>query len=206
MQTALAESGGGGLREDNFTHLSVYSGCVYLPQCTDDTGGQSGRDARESRDQMGPGSPPTGPYVRLVHDRVVYRRDVMRTPIRTLAAEIGISKSAADHFYKHRSPEKNWPKLRDWYMGQRERQLDDYQTPPEEILFSSLHTFVTVPKGMRGEVMRDVAESYRSIFLKHRLPVPDWVMLLTDTAQRELSSGPSDEPDLRVPSPPKPEH
>jgi hypothetical protein len=141
-----------------------------------------------------------------VHEWLVYRRDVVRTPIRKLAAEIGISKSAVDHFYRHWSPEKNWPKLRDWYMGQKERQLDDYQTPPDEILFSSLHTLVTVPKGMRGVVMRDVAESYVAIFTKHRLPVPEWVRMLTSTAEEEILNGPCEEPNLRVPLPPKMEH
>ena len=156
---------------------------------------------------VGPGSAPPGPVVRAVHQWLVYRREVTRTPVRALAAEIGISKTAVDEFYKQQSyPGKIWPKLRDWYMGQRERRLDDYQTPPEEILLSSLHTFATVPKGVRGKVMRDIAESYRAVFTRHRLPVPEWVRLLTDTAEHELKAGPSDEPDLRVPLPPRIEH
>jgi hypothetical protein len=186
--------------------LRVRSVSVYLVQYSDETSGQSGRDAHDSRDRMGPGSPPAGPYVRLVHEWLVYRRDVTRTPLRTLAAEIGISKSAVDHFYRQRSPEKNWPKLRDWYMGQRERHVDEYQTPPENHLLSALHTFSTVPKAMRGEVMLDVAESYREIFTKHHIPVPEWVRMLTSTAEQELRGGPSDEPDLRIPARPKPEH
>ncbi|HSU15646.1 hypothetical protein [Longimicrobium sp.] len=142
-----------------------------------------------------------------MHDRVVYRREVMRTPIRTLAAEIKISKSAVDAFYKSRTyPGKVWPKLRDWYMGQRERQLDDYQTPPENHLLSALHTLSTFPRERRAEAMRVMAENYRSLNQAMGLPVPEWVGMLSEMARREQISGPSDEPELRIPLPRKPDH
>src|SRR6476620_2946858 len=116
----------GGIGATTIRPLHVHSGPVYLAQCTEETGGQSGRDADDSRETMGPGSPPAGPIVRLVHERLVYRREVMRTPIRALAEEIGISKSGVDHFYRRRAPGKNWPRLRDWYMGQRAREREEY--------------------------------------------------------------------------------
>lgn len=155
---------------------------------------------------MGPGSPPAGPYVRLVHEWLVYRRDVTRTPIRTLAAEIGISKSAVDHFYHRRSPAKNWPRLRYWYMAQRTRRAEEYQTPPENHLLSALHTFSTFPRERRPEAMRVIAENYRALNASMGLPVPEWVELLAEMADRESSAGPADEPDLPIPALPKREN
>jgi len=145
--------------------------------------------------------------VRLVHERLVYRREVMRTPIRALAEEIGISKSAVDHFYRRRAPGKNWPKLRDWYMGQRARQRDEYQTPPENHLLSVLHTFSTFPRDRRAEAMRVTAENYRALNTAMGLPVPQWVEMLAELAERESSAGPVDETEIRIPAPPpEPEH
>jgi hypothetical protein len=138
--------------------------------------------------------------VRAVHAELVYRREVMRTPIRTLAAEIGISKSAVDEFHKRLSyPGKIWPKLRDWYMRTHHRMKhEEYQTPPEEHLMSALHVLSTFPREHRAQAMRAMAETHRSLNESIGLPVPEWVGMLSDLAERELRYGPSDEPDLRV--------
>lgn len=153
---------------------------------------------------MRPDSPPLDKYVRAVHERLVYRREVTRTPLRTLAEEIGISKSGLDQFYKSQSyPGKSWPKLRDWCMREREKHLDDYQTPPEELLRSALHTFSGFPRQRRVQAMRAVAEQYRSLYAEMELPVPAWVTMLADVAEREAKNPAPDEASMLIPFTPK---
>jgi hypothetical protein len=119
----------------------------------------------------------------------VYRREVLRTPVRTLAVEIGISKSAVDKFYRLRShPGKNWPKLRDWYMRTRRSQTEEYQTPPELILASALMTLTDVPNSQRAHAVSIIAENYRAMFAELKVPMPDWVKMLTEVAEREADS------------------
>ncbi|HEX6161701.1 MAG TPA: hypothetical protein VF111_16110, partial [Thermoanaerobaculia bacterium] len=128
-------------------------------------------------------------HVDLVHRWLVYRREVLRTPVRTLAAEIGISKSAVDRFYKLRShPGKNWPRLRDWYMGMRNTEVEEYQTPPELTLASALHTLAEVPSNQRAHALRVTAENFRALFGELKMPMPEWVRMLSDVADREEPS------------------
>jgi len=111
----------------------------------------------------------------------------MRTPLRTLAAEIGISRSAVDKFHKLGTrPGKNWPKLRDWYMRTRQsRAHDEYQTPPEELVASALHALSGLPKSQRSYAVRAVAETYRGLFARSKMPLPEWVQMFADVADRE---------------------
>jgi hypothetical protein len=118
-----------------------------------------------------------------VHAEVVYRREVVRTPMRTLAAEIGISRSAVEQFHKQRSrPGKNWPRLRDWYMRTRGTKSDEYQTPPELMVASALQTLSGLPNAKRAQALRVVAETYRGLFIDLKEPLPEWVQMLTDLA------------------------
>ncbi len=121
-----------------------------------------------------------------MHDWVAYRREVMRTPLRTLAAEIGITRSALDRFHKQGSrPAKNWPKLRDWYMRTREsRAPDEYQTPPEELLASALHMLTSVPNSKRPYAVRSTVEHLQGMFAELELPLPEWVPMLAALADK----------------------
>jgi len=126
--------------------------------------------------------------VKLVHDEVVYRREVVRTPLRTLAAEIGVSKSAVDQFHKLRShPGKLWPKLRDWYMRTRHsRAREEYQTPPEELVASALHTLSMLPNDRRAAALDATVEHFKAIHAG--MPMPEWVHMLADLAEREAAN------------------
>ena len=85
----------------------------YCLPCSHCGSGQSGRGADDPRGRISATSAATSALIDLVHDEVVYRREVMRTPVRALATEIGVSKSAVDKFHKLRThPGKLWPKLR----------------------------------------------------------------------------------------------
>jgi AcrR family transcriptional regulator len=118
-----------------------------------------------------------------VHQWLVYRREVTHTPVRTLAAEIGISKSAVEHFYKSRTyPGKNWPKLRDWYVRNRAEKQREYQTDPRETVMAALFTFDHFPVNRRPVAMRRIAEQYKALYDEMELPVPEWVDLLTKLA------------------------
>jgi hypothetical protein len=119
-----------------------------------------------------------------VHAWVVYRREVMRTPVRTLAGEIGISKSSLDKFHKERCrPGKLWPRLRDWYMRTRGTKTDEYQTPPDLMVASALQLLSTLPNERRAVAMRALAEQMKG--LHAGLPTPEWIGMFADLAERE---------------------
>ena len=113
----------------------------------------------------------------------MYRREVLRTPLRTLAAEIGISRSAVDKFHRLRPhPGKNWPKLRDWYMATHATKVEEYQTPPELMVASALQLLSQLPNSERAHGLRVIAEDLRTL---HGEPQPEWVQMLIDLAERE---------------------
>jgi hypothetical protein len=110
----------------------------------------------------------------------------MRTPSRALAAEIGISRSAVDKFHRLRShPGKNWPKLRDWYMATRATKIDEYQTPPELMVASALQTLSLLPNSKRAQALRSTAAHYQALHAELKEPLPEWVQMLADLADRE---------------------
>ena len=128
-------------------------------------------------------------YVDVVHEYVVYRREVLKTPIRTLEAEIGISRTAIDHFHKRKStPGKNWPRLRDWYMANRMKQVEEYQTPPELMVAGALQTLSLLPNSKRAEALRDMAGYFRNLHAKLKEPQPEWVKMLAELAEKESSA------------------
>jgi len=137
--------------------------------------------------RIGAGSPAIREFVEQVHALVVYRREVMRTPVRTLAAEIGISKSAVDKFHKERShPGKLWPRLRDWYMRTHATKHDEYRTPPELMVASALQLVSQVPKDLRAAAIRATAEQLKAFHPV--MPDPNWIEMLSEIADREGGS------------------
>jgi hypothetical protein len=114
---------------------------------------------------------------------MVYRREVTRTPVRTLAAEIGISKSAVEHFYKEQtSPRRTWPRLRDWYVRSRGEKRQGYQTPPDVVLIAAERMLDEVPSSARPAAMRETAQHFRDLYESGKLPVPEWVGMLAKLA------------------------
>lgn len=110
----------------------------------------------------------------------------MRTPLRTLAAEIGISKSAVDKFHKLRSnPGKLWPKLRDWHMRTHLNQkADEYRTPPDLMVASTLQMLSDLPNDRRMHAIRSTVEHLKT--LHAGLPTPGWIQMLADLADPEV--------------------
>jgi len=124
-----------------------------------------------------------------VHRWLVYRREVTRTPVRTLAAEIGISKSAVEHFYKLQTyPKRTWPRLRDWYVKSQTQKQREYQTDPQLTVTAMLLSFDHVPVSSRPTAMRWIVEQYRAVCAEMKLPVPEWVGLLAKLAD-DLEKG-----------------
>lgn len=106
--------------------------------------------------------------------------------MRTLAAEIGISRSAVDKFHKQRvNPKKNWPKLRDWYMRTRGRKTEEYQTPPDLMVDFALMTIRSLPKSKRPQAIRLIADLYRDLHTEPGIALPEWVQMLGDLADKE---------------------
>jgi hypothetical protein len=122
-----------------------------------------------------------------VHAWVVFRREVMHTPLRTLAAEIGISKSAVDRFHKLRShPGKNWPRLKDWYMRTRGTKPVEYETPPELMIASTLQILSAVPNDRRAAAIHATVEHLKAVHAG--IPLPEWIGMLADLADEEGSA------------------
>jgi hypothetical protein len=119
-----------------------------------------------------------------VHDWVVYHREVLQTPLRTLAAQIGISKSAVDKFHRNGArPGKNWPRLRDWYMATRATKPSEYRTPPELMVASVLQSLSDLPRSERAAALRSSVEYHRS--LRSGRPTPEWIEMLAELAEGE---------------------
>lgn len=166
----------------------------YRPECNPTESGQSGPGAAESRDEIGEGSRPTPKHVATVHEWLVYRHEVTRTPFRTLAAEIGIPKSTVQKFYKEKfRPSKVWPKLRDWYMRDRQNRHAEYRTPPEDMVMSAVRIVDEIPAAMRGANLRDLAEFCREMFEKSNVPCPEWVGMLAALAEEQSNADDSRE-------------
>jgi hypothetical protein len=137
-----------------------------------------------------------------VYDWVIYRREVTETAIRVLAKEIGIPKTTLEEFAAgHTNPHKIWPKLRDWYIKDRQRPPDETPSRPEEIILSILHTLGTIPHHRRAEAMLLIAERYRTLHQQIGIPVPTWVEMLAEVARREISDPAGSEAGMIIPLP-----
>lgn len=74
-----------------------------------------------------------------------------------------------------------------------------YQTPPVQLLLSSLHTLSTIPHERKVEAMRSTAEHYRSMHRSMGLPEPSWIALLDYAADLEQERPTEHEAELRIP-------
>ena len=111
--------------------------------------------------------------VEPVHQWLVYRREVMHTPLRTLAEEIGISKSGLDQFYKQRSyPGKVWPKLREWFVKDQTKHRGTPRETPDELI-ELMVNLRSLPVQELPGAMREAAAFYRGVYERRNLPVPD---------------------------------
>ena len=91
-----------------------------------------------------------------------------------------------DKFHRLRShPGKNWPKLRDWYMRTRGTKPDEYQTPPELMVASALMSVSQLPDSKRGRALRGLAEYHRLMHAELDEPLPEWVRMLSEVADKE---------------------
>jgi len=66
----------------------------------------------------------------------------------------------------------------------RNRARDEYQTPPEEILASALHTLSGLPKSLRSRAIRSIAKHYQAMYSELELPLPEWIPMLADAAEQ----------------------
>jgi len=118
-----------------------------------------------------------------VHGWLLHRRT--HTPIRTLAKEIGISKTAVDYFEKRQhAPKRTWPKLRDWYVRSRQQkpQREEYQTAPEDVLIAAELMLDGVPLSRRPAAVRATARHFRDLYAEMKLPIPAWIDRLDQSA------------------------
>lgn len=168
---------------------SLTRGFYRLP-CSLNRSGQSGRGADDPRERVTAGSAPSKAAVEQVHALLTYHREVLRRPVRALAAEIGISKSAVERFHKERPhPGKLWPRLRDWYIQMRQTQAREaYQTPPQLLVDSMLLGIEQLPSSQRSHALRVLAETWRSLYAESKTPPAEWVQRLADLAEHDSES------------------
>lgn len=118
-----------------------------------------------------------------VHEWLVYRHEVVRTPFRTLAAEMDLPKSTVQQFYARKSyPYKIWPKLRRWYVADRQARTTDDE-PPDLLVQSALYILSGAPNATRPKFIRKLVASFREMYAAEKLPVPQWIDLLEETGE-----------------------
>ncbi|HEX9937372.1 MAG TPA: hypothetical protein VGB15_09620 [Longimicrobium sp.] len=73
-------------------------------------------------------------------------------------------------------------------MVSRATKIEEYQTPPELMVAGALQTLSLLPNSKRAEALRIVADNYRALHTRLNEPLPEWVQMLTDLAEREGSA------------------
>jgi hypothetical protein len=122
--------------------------------------------------------------VDAVHAWLVHRREVTHASIRALAAEIGISKSAVEGFYKHRNdPARIWPKLRDGYMRNYRSSMAGYKTPPDVLLISAHNMLLEFPEAERPDALRDLVGHLKDLYRSRNYPLPEFIAMLESEAE-----------------------
>jgi hypothetical protein len=120
------------------------------------------------------------------------------TSLRDLADEMGIAKSSIDKFVKGESlPNKNWPKLRFWFLRDRRARNASLQDPSEMALLI-LESLANVPAAKRREAIERTVEHFDVLHREAHAPRPEWLDALHGLADQDGIVPPP------VPPPPPP--
>jgi AcrR family transcriptional regulator len=107
------------------------------------------------------------------------------TSLRDLADEVGVAKSSIDKFVKGESlPQKNWPKLRFWFLRDRRTRKASLQEPADMALLV-LETLRNVPAARRREAIVRTLEHFEALHRETRAPRPEWLDALRELADAE---------------------
>jgi hypothetical protein len=111
----------------------------------------------------------------------------LRTSLRAIAAEIGISKSSVDalvtSFHERREMpgprKKTWAKLRQWYLREKYAEEGTLQDPVDmSILLHEL--LATIPEGRRHEALTRTVAHFRDLYDAAKTPRPAWLQTLIE--------------------------
>ncbi len=110
---------------------------------------------------------------------VLYR--LRETSLRKLAGETKISKSSIEKFSKGLAlPQKNWPKLRLWYLKDRRARYGLEESADMVLLV--IETLSAIPEEERPDAIRKTAAHFEEIHRKAYSPRPEWVDALLQYA------------------------
>lgn len=167
----------------------------YVFQCTPTEAGQNRREP-EPAHEADYESLDHRTLIEIVRGWVEFR--LADTSLRDLADEMGIAKSSIDKFVKGESlPNKNWPKLRFWFLKDRRSRRASLQDPAETALLF-LELIANIPAAKRREAIERTMEHYEAIHQAAHAPRPEWLDELRDLAERDGIVPPP------VPPPPPP--
>ncbi len=129
---------------------------------------------------------PLSEPVRLVRVAALLAERRKRSPLRPLANEVGISKSALDGLIRAYNegremptPHKTWQKLKDWYLAQKQNEpgpLDD----PVDVGLLAVKMLDDLPDAERDQGVRELIEATRQIYERRQIPPPAWVARLIE--------------------------
>lgn len=169
---------------------------LYVLQCTPIDDGQNRREPEPAHEAPAYEGLDHRALIEHVRHWVEFR--LAETSLRDLAEEMGIAKSSIDKFVKGESlPNKNWPKLRFWFLKDRRVRNASLQSPSEMALLL-LESLQNVPASRRREAIIRTVEHYDAVHREASAPRPEWLDALRDLAEQDGIVPPP------VPPPPPP--
>lgn len=109
-----------------------------------------------------------------------------RTSLRTLAKQVGISKSAVDGLVQayHQvrelpQPHANWQKLKDWYLSEKYSQAGELSEPVDMAILA-LEMLGKIPEAERRDAVGELVAALGGIYDRRTVPRPPWLTRLAE--------------------------
>jgi hypothetical protein len=117
-----------------------------------------------------------------------------RMSLRDLADQVGISKSAVDTMVKAwdavrevPQPRSNLPKLKVWYLRQKQEEPGGLHHDPVDMGILALEMLAGLPAAERRDAARELVEAMTGIYQRRKRPLPPWVVRLAESLDDDPS-------------------
>ncbi|HSU12894.1 helix-turn-helix domain-containing protein [Longimicrobium sp.] len=119
-----------------------------------------------------------------------------RMSLRDLADEVGISKSAVDTMVKAweavrevPQPRSNLPKLKVWYLRQKQEEPGGLHDDPIDMGILALEMLAGLPAAEQHDAARELVEAMKGIYERRKRPLPVWAVRLAESLDEEDRPG-----------------
>ena len=153
------------------------------------TVGQSGRDGES------PVPDPLAERVQVAQVAALLAERRKRTSLRTLAKQVGISKSAVDGLVQayHQvrelpKPHANWQKLKDWYLSEKYSQAGELSEPVDMAILA-LEMLGKIPEAERRDAVRELVDALGAIYDHRKVARPSWLTRLDEAVSEQDAAG-----------------